>query len=100
MRAFPGERGERILAVGDRISDGMEQFMKVKTIVSAGLGASSALLMYLFGLDHWLLWGILFFTLNYITYIGSIAAAYRRSSSPTWTWKRPSRPPSWPSCSW
>ena len=30
--------------------------------------------MYLFGLDHWLLWGFLFFALNYITYIGSIVA--------------------------
>ena len=24
--------------------------------------------------DHWLLWGFLFFALNYVTYIGSIAA--------------------------
>lgn len=74
MRAFPGERGERILAVGDRISDGMEQFMKVKTLVSVGMGVTAAGVMYLFGLDHWLLWGFLFFALNYITYIGSIAA--------------------------
>lgn len=74
MRAFPGERGERILAVGDRISAGMEQFMKVKTLVSIGMGLTAAGVMYLFGLDHWLLWGFLFFALNYITYIGSIVA--------------------------
>jgi predicted PurR-regulated permease PerM len=73
-RAFPGARGEQILVVADKISDGMEQFMHVKTLVSLGLGASSAAILYLFGLEGWLLWGILFFALNYITYIGSMAA--------------------------
>lgn len=73
-RAFPGNRGEHIIAVGNKIGTGMERFMKVKTLVSFGLGVSAAVLMYLFGLRGWLLWGILFFALNYITYIGSILA--------------------------
>jgi predicted PurR-regulated permease PerM len=73
-RAFPGEQGEHILMMAERISGGMELFMRVKTVVSAGMGVSAAVLMYLFGLNHWLLWGFLFFALNYITYIGSIAA--------------------------
>ena len=73
-RAFPGERSEAILRIGDEISRSIEQFMRVKTIVSLGMGAMSAILMWAFGLDRWLLWGFLFFALNYITYIGSIAA--------------------------
>jgi predicted PurR-regulated permease PerM len=73
-RAFPGELGDRLLKVGQEIGQGIEQFIKVKTLVSLGLGASSAVLMYAFGLSHSLLWGFLFFALNYITYIGSIAA--------------------------
>lgn len=63
--------------------------MQVKTLVSVGMGVSAAVLMYLFGLQGWLLWGILFFALNYITYIGSIVAcvppvilAYLDLSSP------------------
>ncbi|HZL91884.1 MAG TPA: AI-2E family transporter [Pirellulaceae bacterium] len=73
-RAFPGERSEAILRIADEISRSIEQFIRVKTIVSLGMGASAAILMYLFGLKQWLLWGFLFFALNYITYIGSIAA--------------------------
>jgi AI-2 transport protein TqsA len=73
-RAFPGEAGERILAVAGMIGTGMERFMQVKTLVSLGMGATAALLMYAFGMRGWLLWGILFFAFNYITYIGSILA--------------------------
>jgi predicted PurR-regulated permease PerM len=73
-RAFPGGRGEQVVAVVEKIGVGMERFMRVKTVVSLGLGASSAAILYLFGLRGWLLWGILFFVLNYVTYIGSIAA--------------------------
>jgi AI-2 transport protein TqsA len=74
QRTLSGERAEHILTIGERISAGMEQFMKVKTLVSIGMGASAAALLAAFGLEHWLLWGFLFFALNYITYIGSIAA--------------------------
>ena len=74
QRAFPGKRSEQILRIADEISRSIEQFMRVKTIVSLGMGASAAILMYLFGVKQWLLWGFLFFALNYITYIGSIAA--------------------------
>jgi predicted PurR-regulated permease PerM len=74
LRAFPDGRGERIVAVAGKIGTGMERFMEVKTAVSIGLGLSSAVLMYLFGLRSSLLWGLLFFALNYISYIGSIVA--------------------------
>lgn len=73
-RAFPGERGERVLTITNTIGDGMERFLKIKTQVSLGLGVSSAIIMYLFGLKGWLIWGLLFFLFNYITYIGSLAA--------------------------
>jgi predicted PurR-regulated permease PerM len=73
-RAFPDGRGEHIVAVSEKIGTGMERFMQVKTLVSVGMGVSAAVLMGLFGLRGWLLWGILFFALNYITYIGSIVA--------------------------
>lgn len=74
LRAFPGERGQRVLAVGQGISESMERFMMVKTVVGLGMAITSALIMRFFGLDHWLLWAFLFFASNYITYIGSIAA--------------------------
>ncbi|MFM1995935.1 MAG: transport protein TqsA [Planctomycetota bacterium] len=72
--AFPGEQGRRILLIGEGISHSMERFMTVKTIVGVGMGATAGLIMFFFGLDHWLLWAFLFFASNYITYIGSIVA--------------------------
>lgn len=73
-RAFPGDRGARLLLIGEGITDSMERFMAVKTSVGLGMAASAAVIMVAFGLDHWLLWAFLFFASNYITYIGSIAA--------------------------
>lgn len=73
-RAFPGEQGRRLLAIGAGIGESMEKFMTVKTLVGAGMAASAAAIMAGFGLDHWLLWTFLFFVANYVTYIGSMAA--------------------------
>jgi AI-2 transport protein TqsA len=74
-KAFPGERGERILLlIGEGVSRSMERFMAVKTVVGIGMATVAGLLMLAFGLDHWLLWAFLFFASNYITYIGSIVA--------------------------
>jgi predicted PurR-regulated permease PerM len=88
-RAFPGPRGEQVLAIAGKIGTGMERFMQVKTLVSLGMAVSAAVLMYLFGLRDWLLWAIFFFAFNYITYIGSfiacvppIVAAYLDLNSP------------------
>jgi len=74
LRAFPGERSRRLVAIGDGITDSMERFMVVKTAAGVGMAVSAAVIMYGFGLDHWMLWAFLFFALNYITYIGSAAA--------------------------
>lgn len=74
LRAFPGERSTRLVAIGDGITESMERFMVVKTATGVGMAVSAAIIMYGFGLDHWMLWAFLFFALNYITYIGSAAA--------------------------
>lgn len=73
-RGFPGERGRRLLLIGEGITDSMERFMAVKTLVGLGMATTAGVIMWAFGLDHWLLWAFLFFASNYITYIGSIAA--------------------------
>lgn len=73
-RAFPGGRGDKLLLIGEGISQSIERFMAVKTVVGLGMGATAGLLMFVFELDHWLLWAFLFFASNYITYIGSIVA--------------------------
>ena len=74
LRAFPGEQGRRLVAIGEGITESMERFMVVKTAAGLGMAVSAGMIMYLFGLDHWMLWAFLFFAANYITYIGSMAA--------------------------
>jgi len=73
-RAFPGEHGEKLLSIGAGISESMERFMAVKTVVGLGMAITAALLMTVFELDHWLLWAFVFFAANYVTYIGSAVA--------------------------
>lgn len=74
LRAFPGERGRRLLAIGAGIGSSMEKFMAVKTLVGAGMAITAAAIMAYFRVDHWLLWTCLFFLANFVTSIGSIAA--------------------------
>jgi predicted PurR-regulated permease PerM len=72
-RAFP-ERADELLGVARRISAGMQSFVRVKTLVSLGMGVTATLLLAAFQVPYWPMWGFLFFALNYITYIGSIIA--------------------------
>lgn len=73
-RAFTQPQAERVLLISQKINEGMQQYMKTKTLVSLGMGLTAAGVLYLFELDYYLLWGFLFFALNYITYVGSIVA--------------------------
>jgi predicted PurR-regulated permease PerM len=72
-RAFP-DRADELLAIGERIRLGLSRYIGVKTITSLGLAVTAAIVMAVCHVDYWPLWAFLFFFLNYITYIGSIAA--------------------------
>lgn len=73
-RGFAYESTQTLLQMGHRIQGSIEQYLRVKTGVSLGLGATTGLLAALFGLDFWLLWAGVMFLANYVTYIGSMAA--------------------------
>lgn len=73
-RAYPPETAEKLLHLGRNIDDGIKRYLALKTIISLGLGATTGILAYLFGLDFWPLWAALAFLANYITYVGSLAA--------------------------
>lgn len=74
VRAFPGEQGRRILQIEEGITDSMERFMAVKTLVGVGMALVAAGIMAFSGVDHWLLWSVAFLLSNYVTYIGNAAA--------------------------
>lgn len=71
---FEPETASRVLGVMNKIDDSIRQYLWIKTGVSIGLGITTSILCLMFGLDFWLLWGVLAFLANYITYVGSIVA--------------------------
>ncbi len=73
-KAFTEKQANRVLLIGQKINEGMQQYMKTKTLVSLGMGLTATIILYFFSLDYYLLWGFLFFALNYVTYVGSIVA--------------------------
>jgi predicted PurR-regulated permease PerM len=71
---FEPETASRIIDVMDKVDDSIRRYLWIKTAISLGLGATTTILGWMFGLDFALLWGVLMFLANYITYVGSIAA--------------------------
>lgn len=71
---FDGQTAARIIDVMDKIDDSVRGYLWIKTGVSFGMGVTTTILGWIFGLDFALLWGVFMFLANYITYVGSIAA--------------------------
>lgn len=59
----------------DKFLSSVNNYLAIKTLVSIATGVTVSLMLWAFGLDFALLWGVLAFLLNYIPNIGSIIAA-------------------------
>jgi AI-2 transport protein TqsA len=59
----------------ERFLSSVNDYIAIKTLVSIATGCIVSLMLWGFGLDFYLLWGVLAFLLNYIPNIGSIIAA-------------------------
>ncbi len=59
----------------DRFLTSVNQYLVIKMLVSLGTGAFIAVWLYVLGIDHFMLWAVLAFMLNFIPNIGSIIAA-------------------------
>lgn len=59
----------------DRFLVSVNNYLAIKTLVSIATGICVSVMLWAFGLDFYLLWGVLAFLLNYIPNIGSIIAA-------------------------
>ena len=59
----------------ERFITSVNHYIAIKTLVSIASGCIVSLMLWGFGLDFFLLWGVLAFLLNYIPNIGSIIAA-------------------------
>lgn len=65
----------RSLAVFERFSEGVKQYLAIKSMLSLATGALVALMLWLLDVDYPVLWGALAFLFNYIPNIGSFLAA-------------------------
>jgi len=59
----------------ERFLASVNNYIAIKTMVSLATGVVVSTMLWAFGLDFYLLWGVLAFLLNYIPNIGSIIAA-------------------------
>ncbi|GEA11573.1 membrane protein [Alteromonas sp. KUL49] len=59
----------------DRFIRSVNSYLAIKTVVSLGTGTIIGIWLYVMGVDHFMLWAVLAFMLNYIPNIGSIIAA-------------------------
>jgi predicted PurR-regulated permease PerM len=71
--AFGGRDG--VLMTFREFSTRLQEYLRIKTLVSLLTGGTIALWLWLVGLDFPLLWGVIAFLLNYVPNIGSIIAA-------------------------
>jgi predicted PurR-regulated permease PerM len=59
----------------DKFLLSVKNYLVIKTLVSICTGAVIGIWLYILGVDHFMLWAVLAFLLNYIPNIGSIIAA-------------------------
>ena len=59
----------------DKVLASVKNYLVIKTVVSLGTGTLAGVVLYILGVDHYFLWGVLAFLLNYIPNIGSAIAA-------------------------
>ncbi len=73
-KGFDPERAQRIKQIVTHINQQIANYLEIKTFVSFLTGGLITLVLFLFGVDFALFWGILAFLLNFIPSIGSIIA--------------------------
>nr|WP_247682683.1 AI-2E family transporter [Pseudoalteromonas sp. MMG013] len=59
----------------DRFLDSINSYLAIKTMVSLATGFFAGLLLWVLGVDYFVLWAVVAFLLNYIPNIGSMIAA-------------------------
>ncbi|GGC76786.1 AI-2E family transporter [Chelatococcus reniformis] len=73
-RAAPGTAGERLLAASTSIARKLRTYMVVRTVMSVLTGLAVWGLTAILGLELALAWGVMAFALNYIPFVGPLAA--------------------------
>ena len=70
-RAFPEGQADRIIKIMENVTNQVQTYLGVKTIISFITGLISIIIFFAFGLDFAIFWGFLIFLFNFIPNIGS-----------------------------
>jgi AI-2 transport protein TqsA len=79
--AFPGKIRDILAAEGpdlgrfEHSTQEIQKYLGIKTLICLATGSLAGVLTWSFGLDFFILWGLVAFMFNYIPVIGSILAA-------------------------
>ncbi len=74
QRALGAEQAGAAQETGNRINRAVEHYLGLKTLLSLATGVLATIVLWIFGVEFALLWGVLTFALNYIPNIGSMLA--------------------------
>jgi predicted PurR-regulated permease PerM len=72
--AFQPERAKQIHELVQRINASITQYLVVKTLMSLLGGVLTWVVLFAFGVDYAVMWGLIAFLFNYIPYLGSFIA--------------------------
>ncbi len=72
--AFSNNHAERLSQMAKNIDDQIREYIVTKILVSLGTALLASGILYAFGVDFALLWGVLTFILNFVPNIGSFVA--------------------------
>lgn len=89
-KAYPGERGERILHIAGGINSAIIAYLRAKVISSLLLAIGAGVVLACFGVKFVAVWMLLTFACNFIPYIGSVVAyvipvSYAALQLPPWS---------------
>jgi predicted PurR-regulated permease PerM len=74
--AFPKDQADRIATLFADINQRIGDYLAMKTLVNAILGAVSYVIMLAMGLDFALFWAVMIALFNYIPFVGTIAVLF------------------------
>ncbi|MBL8008384.1 MAG: AI-2E family transporter [Ignavibacteria bacterium] len=74
VSAFPGNNSKKITDTLDRVFKDVRKYISGKTIISLALGLISGIILWIFGVDFYFIWGFLIFIMHFIPSFGALIA--------------------------
>jgi len=75
VKVYHGHKKHTVPAILKHIDTNLRKFIVVRTLISLAVGTTSGIILFLFGVEFAIVWGLLTFLFNFIPNIGSIIAA-------------------------